>query len=317
MEKNFTSINKLRQRFVKDYNLPINVFREDLWNHYMALYEFFPYYRWDSLVVKVYDEYGGNVEKWLDYCAEVRDKAILGTMETDAYKKFNSLDLKDFDIKVPAPTSHCYTEATNGKRFISIDLVKANFQVMKFTGVLEDNTYADFIRRCGGDEYIINSKYLRQVIFGKMNPSRQIKIERWIMSQIAFITTNILKDRDFELFSFNNDELIYEDKSSTPEDSNDMRDVFNAISSLLHFDVNIEYIEVERLPIVSPTGNAIDAYVRKNLITGEEKLKKASTTFFPQIYKLWKGLAIEDKDLYFFAENQLAKFCEPLKLEKN
>lgn len=315
MEKNFTSINKLRQRFVKDYNLPINVFREDLWNHYMALYDFFPHYRWDSLVVKVYEEFGGNVEKWLDYCAKVRDAAILGTMETDAYKKFNSLDLKDFDIKVPAPTSNCYTESTNGKRFISIDLVKANFQVMKFTGVLEDNTYADFIRRCDGDEYIINSKYLRQVIFGKMNPSRQIKIERWIMSQIAFIATNILKDRNFELFSFNNDELIYEDKSSTPEDSNDMRDVFNEISSLVLFDVNMEYIEVERLPIVSPTGNAIDAYVRRNLITGEEKLKKASTTFFPQIYKLWKGLTIEDKDLYFFAENQLARFCEPLRLD--
>lgn len=40
---------KFRQRFVKDYNLPINIFSDDnIWAHYVRLYDFFPmveYYR--------------------------------------------------------------------------------------------------------------------------------------------------------------------------------------------------------------------------------------------------------------------------------
>lgn len=41
--------NKLRQRFVKDYNLPINVFDEKLFNYYTNLYDFFPKEKWENL----------------------------------------------------------------------------------------------------------------------------------------------------------------------------------------------------------------------------------------------------------------------------
>lgn len=314
--KKISNPNKLKQRFAKDYNLPINVFREDLWNYYMGLYDNFPTKQWNYLIEKINNDYDGNVEKWLDYCAQVRDTAILGTMETEEYKKFNSMDLKIFDVKPTVPTVNCYTEATDGKRFISIDLRKANFQVMQYMDVLNDNTYEDFIKRCGGDDYIINSKHLRQVIFGKMNPSRQIKIERWMANQVSFIANGRLKDLGFELFSLNIDELIYKDNNELPIERKIIENKCFQIFFLSLFDIEVEYIEIKRLPIVSSNGNSIDAYVRKNLITGEEKLKKASTTFYPQIYKLWKGLEIEDNDLYFYAENQLAKFCEPLKLEK-
>ena len=33
---------KFYQRFAKDYNLPINVFDEDMFNYYKRLYDFFP-----------------------------------------------------------------------------------------------------------------------------------------------------------------------------------------------------------------------------------------------------------------------------------
>ena len=53
---------------------------------------------------------------------------------------------------------------------------------------------------------------------------------------------------------------------------------------------------------------------KQNFITKQSKLKKASTTFFPQIYKLWIGKPINEKDRVFFFENQLATFNESLKL---
>ena len=178
------NIKKFRQRFVKDYNLPINIFDDNLFEYYIQLYDFFPYPRYKETIEKIENEYDGCVEKWLEYCASVRDNAINGVMETDEYKKFNSMDLSQYNFTPICGERSCYTEETNGKRFLSIDLRKANFQALKHVGVISDVTYEQFINRFGGDDYIANSKYLRQVIFGKRNPSRPIKIEKDLMSPV-------------------------------------------------------------------------------------------------------------------------------------
>ena len=317
METNFTSENRLKLRCVKDYNLPINVFREDLFNYYMNLYDFFPKDTFEKLKDKIQVLYNGNVEMWLDDCAKVRDKAIFGIMYSDAYQKFNNGSLDIFKVKQPCPTQNCYTQVTDGKRFISIDLRKGNFQALKYVGVLENNTYEDFIKRNGGDDYIANSKYLRQVIFGKLNPSRQIAVEKYLINTVYTLINEYMEEKGLKLFSFNNDELIYE----VPIDYfslsmfKDVKEYIETITKDNRIDVKVEYIKVTRLPIVSSNGTTIEAYERHNLENGESVLKKASTTFFPQIYKLWKNLPIEDNDLYFFAENQLAKFVEPLRME--
>lgn len=310
--------NKLRQRFVKDYNLPINVFDEELFNYYMDLYDFFPKKKWVELNNNIKYNYRCNVEAWLEYCAEVRDKAINGVMETQEYKDFNSSDLSKYKIEKNIGEHSYYTEATSGCKFISIDLKKANFQAMKYVGVINDKTYSDFIDRFDGSDYIKDSKYLRQVIFGKMNPGRTITVEKYIMSQIMDIVEPLIPI-GFELYSQNSDELVYKLNSSTFV--GDINIICNVIEKIvldtLKIEVRAEYVEVTKLPIVNCNGNNIDAFVRKNILTGEEVLKKASTTFYPQIYKLWKGMEIEDRDLVFYFEDQLCTFNKPLVLKKD
>jgi hypothetical protein len=304
---------KLRQRFVKDYNLPINVFDEELFKYYMDLYHFFPKEKWETLKKDIQDKYRGNVEVWLNYCAEVRDKAINGVMETQKYKDFNSSDLSKYKLSKNIGEHSYYTEATNGCKFISIDLKKANFQTMKYVGVIDDETYSDFIDRFGGDEYIKNSKYLRQVIFGKMNPGRTITVEKYIMSKIMDIVESLIVN-GIELYSQNSDEIVYKviDDISIVGMMIFCNTVENVVKQKMNIDVRAEYVEIKKLPIVNCNGNNVDAFVRKNLLTGEEVLKKASTTFYPQIYKLWKGMEIEDRDLVFYFEDQLCKFNMPL-----
>ena len=203
------NIKKFRQRFVKDYNLPINIFDDNLFEYYIQLYDFFPYPRYKETIEKIENEYDGCVEKWLEYCASVRDNAINGVMETDEYKKFNSMDLSQYNFTPICGERSCYTEETNGKRFLSIDLRKANFQALKYVGVISDATYEQFVNRFGGDDYIANSKYLRQVIFGKMNPSRQIKIEKYLMSKVYEVIKDVTEKYSFTIFSMNSDELIF------------------------------------------------------------------------------------------------------------
>lgn len=305
--------NKLKQRFVKDYNLPINIYDDRLFSYYIGLYDFFPVDTYVKLCQNVEEKYGGNLSLWLDYCAKVRDAAIFGVIESDKYKSFNDSKnlLKEYDIDIQIGEHNLYSQETDGKRYVSIDLKKANFQALKFAGVLDDASYEDFIRKYGGDDYIVNSKYLRQVIFGKMNPGRTIKVEKYIVSKIHEIVSPVFLD--WKLFSFNSDELIYSLEDFYPSEDN-LNSIVKAVKELLDIDVRAEYVEIKKLPIVNANGNNIDAYVRTNINTNESVLKKASTTFFPQIYKLWKGKEIQDEDLYVYFENQLAKFVEPLRL---
>ena len=316
------NIKKFRQRFVKDYNLPINIFDDNLFEYYIQLYDFFPYPRYKETIEKIENEYDGCVEKWLEYCASVRDNAINGVMETEEYKKFNSMDLSQYNFTPICGERSCYTEETNGKRFLSIDLRKANFQALKYAGVVSDVTYEQFIHRFGGDDYIANSKYLRQVIFGKMNPSRQIKIEKYLMSKVYETIKDVTAKYDLTIFSMNSDELIFaipeEFYNNCQEDENIrelINDIYNLVGKNIGVEIKVEYIEVRRLPIVSANGTKIDAYERTNLFTNQKTLKKASTTFFPQIYKLWNEMLIEDYDMVFYFENQLATFNQKLRYE--
>ena len=316
------NIKKFRQRFVKDYNLPINIFDDNLFEYYIQLYDFFPDPRYKETIEKIENEYDGCVEKWLEYCASVRDNAINGVMETDEYKKFNSMDLSQYNFAPICGERSCYTEETNGKRFLSIDLRKANFQALKYVGVISDATYEQFVNRFGGDDYIANSKYLRQVIFGKMNPSRQIKIEKYLMSKVYEVIKDVTEKYSFTIFSMNSDELIFaipeEFYNNCQEDENTrelINDIYNLVGKNIGVEIKVEYIEVRRLPIVSANGTKIDAYERTNLFTSQKTLKKASTTFYPQIYKLWNEMPIEDYDMVFYFENQLATFNQELRYE--
>ena len=306
----------LRQRFVKDYNLPINIFGGPYFDYYRKLYDFFPNDVWESLLNKIETEYDGNVELWLDYCAGVRDSAIINTMETEEYKRFNSCDSKIWDLpkEVPLIGEHSvFNEENHGRYFVSIDLKKANFQALKYVGVINDETYADFVRRHGGDDYIANSKYLRQVIFGKMNPGRTVKVEKYIMGRIYVNLHEMFEDNGYEFFSLNSDEIIFRGKEGKWKtfDENKCKRIEAFIHDVLGVDARVEHYWVERLDIVNNNGNKVDAYVR-HLHNGESTLKKVSTTFYPQVYKLWKGMKIEPIDLGFFFEDQTATFDYPL-----
>lgn len=45
--------------------------------------------------------------------------------------------------------------------------------------VLNAGTYQDFIKKFTDLEYVAESKYTRQIVFGKMNPKRHITVEKY------------------------------------------------------------------------------------------------------------------------------------------
>ena len=316
------TLDRVIKRFTKDYNVPINIYDPDIFDYYTKLYDFFPRDIYKNLLETIEKDYNGDVDAWINYCAGVRDKAINFIKEQPEYQELLKSQRYALNtVSLGVGERSCYTHENNGKRFISIDLKKANFQAMKAYGFIKEDTYEDFIKSFGGDDYIANSKYLRQVIFGNLNPLRQVNKEKELISNAYHLVEDMLThDKSgadvASIYSFNSDEIVlmvypnYKDDEYIKET---IKAAEEKIKNELGTIVKIEYVEIEDLKILNYKDDSVEAYVRKNLITGEEKLKKASTTFYPQIYKIWKGQKITDADKLFYFEGQVCSFINELK----
>lgn len=311
-----TSKERINQRFAKDFNLPINIFRDDMFEYYHGLYDFWPEEEWVALNKEINEDYGGNMDAWLQHYADVRDKIIRTMEESQEYKSFNSQNMNGYavpDEHKNLPDRNIYAEDCKGKTFISFDLKKANFQALKYAGVIKEGTYEDFIDKFDKSFYFKKSKYTRQVIFGKLNPKRTITVEHFMMSNVISICNTYfekLKEVNGKIVAFKSNEIVYEVDS--PIDGLTLRRYSEWIKDKLNFDVRVECIQIDFLPIVNYNGNKVSAYVRRNVNTGECVLKSTSTTFYPQVYKIWKNIDLEERDRMFYMDDQLAMFMYPL-----
>ena len=71
------NIKKFRQRFVKDYNLPINIFDDNLFEYYIQLYDFFPYPRYKETIEKIENEYNELMKRIGELKAILADEKLL------------------------------------------------------------------------------------------------------------------------------------------------------------------------------------------------------------------------------------------------
>ena len=308
-----TSKERINQRFAKDFNLPINIYKEEMFEYYQRLYDFWPDQEWMALNEEIEVDYNGNMDAWLQHYAEVRDTIIRTLEESEPYKKFNTSDMSKYAIDPKLrniPDRNIYNQELVGHVFVSFDLKKANFQALKYAGVITDDTYEDMIDRFDHSFYFKKSKYTRQVIFGKLNPKRTITVEHYMMSQILGLEFEEMKANNAKLVAFKSDELVWE--LEYPVHSDVLRKYEERIKSELHFEIRAECFTINKLPIVNIHGNDVGAYVREDVNTGKAVLKSVSTIYYPQVYKMWKGIPVCDKDLMFFFEDQPAHFDNPL-----
>jgi hypothetical protein len=75
----------------------------------------------------------------------------------------------------------------DGKYFISLDHVTANFNALKFYDpsiVLHCANWQELISKFTELEYFKRSKYFRQIVFGHLNPKKQAIISKFITSEV-------------------------------------------------------------------------------------------------------------------------------------
>ena len=301
---------KLKERFCKDCNIPIKIFQE-------------PYFM-DRM--KLYDKFYGTLEKWetfvkelekykceQDYLEEynrVKDTAINDIKETEAYQRFNSENMNEFSIVHEGlPGKDIFHPSNNGRKFISIDMKKANFSALKYYNYsmfYESNTWEDFIKRYTDNKHIINSKYIRQVILGNCNPKRHITYEKYLMDTLLEILEDfIIRQERFignNLVFFSNDEIVFDIEDINEDKIEEfLKEITYCIDKLV-VPFKVEYFLLSKI-------DGTNGYC-KTFKDGSVEFKCLDNYMLPFVMRKVLGQEVTENDKVFYHEGLLAKFIE-------
>lgn len=303
---------KLREGFCKDSDIPIKIFEE-------------PYF---SDRVKLYDEYYGCLDalevfkeevldnpKYFDahdYFKEyndVRVRVVEAIKGSRGYQDFNSDDMNLYAVDEKyrgLSKKDIYNLDNVGKTFISVDIVKANFYGLYHydSNIFEGATcWEDFISRFTGNRHIINSKYVRQVIFGNCNPKRQITYERKVMSTcLDVLLSNIGTDSVCPV-CLHNDELVFDVSSLHSDRVQWAEEEFKKILSRLIVPVSVESFTLHEIPEYRGYFKEFpDRYNRPI------EFKCVDSNLLPFAIRYIRGEDVTENDKVFVFNGRLAKY---------
>lgn len=215
------------------------------------------------------------------------------------------LELNDDNLIPDYPTTKNFVY-DESKKYISIDIRKANWYVLKsydpdFINELGDS-YDGLLRRFGFPEIFIHSKSLRQYIFGNLNPKRQMKAQRVVIENLI----NKYKYLELEIACIKNDEVIY-----ILENDNQLLSILSDIDSSV-FNTKIFTVNrVDDFRIHTYYDNFGNTLYK-------EMVGCNGNLFYINLKKYILSEKIDIRDLYFRIDGNLAIWnYDGLKLELN
>ena len=320
MKKNI----ELIKRFVKDNDLPIPIIGNgDYFDYFINLYEkdYKSLTKYRNLEFLIEKDFEGKPEYFLGKYYEIRDNIIKTVENSEAYQKFNTMDMSYFAIqnKKNITSNNIYNETNVGKLFVSFDLKKANFQALKYVNpeiVMNADTYEDFIHNFTKIDCIINSKHIRQIVFGKMNPKRHITVEKYIIDKIY---------EELVCVSMSNDELVFYIGDAYMKTDIDVfsekvryETIRQLIKSSLGFELNVEVFELHKLQLSCDKFQRSPYYYKEYKFAKENepkgKLMCVPMNYFAIVYKLFNHFPLQEEDYHFDYEGLDCKYCENFRL---
>ncbi len=295
--------NAIKKRFCKDFSLPINVFDEPYFEYFVDLYD---------PLLNVKDKINllnnallkcDNQDDFFQQGNIISNKIKDLISNSESYKKFNSIDLNDFPLKKNVSQQNIYLVTNINKEMISIDLEKANFNSFRLFGLQEEigcPTYNDLMKKFTNEEYYLQSKMIRQVIFGDLNPARQQRIQKYIIQNLC----EKLLENGCEISSASSDEIIIKNKTDIKEIKDILKDV----------DDKFKFFRIEKFHF-DRVSDEFDFFVKKTTKeNGEEKVefKNTPSFVFAQVYKKHFKMPTNEYDMLFYHEGFLAEYKEPL-----
>lgn len=305
---------KLKERFCKDCNIPLKLFKEPYFTDRLQLYD--SYYntldKW-NIFVRELEKYRCE-QDYLEEYNRVKDTAINDIKLSDDYNRFNEEDMGKYSVKYKdLPSKDIYKPSNVGELFISIDMRKANFSALKFydKSIFSNaDTWEEFVGRYTENKHIVNSKYIRQVILGNCNPKRQVTYEKYLMGLVLEVLINELGYSASDIAFFSNDEIVID--MGKYEDCIRKRELIEwQIKGYFNIPFRIELFYLRKI-----TGtNGYYKEIVKNIIEREYEFKCLNNYVLPFVLRKFNGEEITENDKVFYHEGLLSKFIEIPEIE--
>ena len=196
--------------------------------------------------------------------------------------------------------------------FISFDMIKANFQALRYIDpsiVRDCETWEEYVSKFTDIPYIAAAKQVRQEVLGKLNGKRLAAIEKRITDDFAreYIKNNMGR---LIPFSIKTDEIIFKFVGSEKEF--EKFEIHNEEFQGFKFRVNKFKLHM-RVFKRAFSDKRIVVYEKEDYLNARRRILKAvPAIYYPQVYKLLNGMKINDCDLVFAHDHELAKFMYPI-----
>ena len=301
---------KLAKKFLKDFKHPIALYRKEEFDYYLELFDNVLGCKKDFIsYCKMVDEVG--FDNLFILREKLRNDILEHVKNKESYKEFISMDFKKYSERFEG-----FKHGTNflsnnnvNKKWISIDMSKANFYSFKtFNEDLVDgyNTFEEWVMSFENGQLFKDTKILRQILFGEMNPKRNQSIQKFYMSKmIEFLGTKTDINK-LNIIVLGADEVLVEYEEELLEIINDCITNFNDFCPESKFKFKVEVFELLKISDIKEYG-----YVKK-FENEEVKFTGVSKNYFAQSFKYYYGLPIEDRDLKFYMDGIVATYERPL-----
>lgn len=241
-------------------------------------------------MIPLYEDAENRVGNLYDFRIE-RSKDIIEFIKDSTSWMELSLDKSLIDY--PISKSFKYEE---GKKYLSIDIRSANWTALKkydppHLNELGD-TYMDLLKKFDFPEIFGHSKYLRQFIFGNVDPKKISKVQRNMIQEIVR-----KYESDLTL------ECVRVDESIFSFDRFKELDVLNIDNSKFKTKIfSIERVDDFRLDtIYDLNGNVVD----------KELVNLDGTLFFIKLKEYITGEELDIRDFFFRSNGKLAIWSDP------
>lgn len=210
----------LKRRFAKDTRIPLTLYRNPYFEDRINLYNRSGMfgnilYKWNRYC-EMLSEFKSE-QDYFEHYGEVKDGIIDTIKGSEAYDRFNTMDMNPFGVSTNLPKKDLFKPSFSGRYFVSIDMKQANFAALhKYDPAMFNgfDTWEEFVGQFTTYNHIIESKYIREATLGNCNPKRHITYERWLMSIFLGEFTmygNTLGYRwEDNIVFFSNDEVVFD-----------------------------------------------------------------------------------------------------------
>ena len=290
---------EFRETFCNDFKLPIKVYDSPLFEYYMNLYET------DleiSKKVKIFEDTLSHFKTMEDFKEEWHKIKNGICKDIEATKPFQELvkDTSGYQSPYKVERGNTYNHMFKGVPCVSIDLVSANFNSLRFHDpeiVLNTKDFKELVSRYSEIPYYSNVKIFRQVVFEKLAPNRQQSLQRKMMDSVLKELYALKENLYVRMPS--NDEIIV-------PFWNDQKDLLEPIKDVLKSHSLSSVLKMEEFTVE----HIFDDLFYKQYPDGKIQLRNVPATYYSKAYKLAKGLPLTDEDEYFVFEGRLAKFIK-------